>query len=172
MWTAASEAVAQMCSVKKRVLRNFAKFTGKHLCQSLFFSRVAGLRPVISLKKRLWHRCFPVNIAKFIRTPFLKEHLWWLLLLLLVLVRIGLHLWWLLLLLLVLVRIGLVWRAANLSMFCIIVCKSVFEVLRCSFQLILHWWAPNQHTNVDSAMQVTTEVYLDIQTPARGNTRI
>ena len=27
------------------VLRNFAKFTGKHLCQSLFLNKVAGLRP-------------------------------------------------------------------------------------------------------------------------------
>ena len=26
---------------KKGVLRNFAKFTGKHLCQSLFFNKVA-----------------------------------------------------------------------------------------------------------------------------------
>ena len=32
---------------KKGVLRNFAKFTGKYLCQSLFFNKVAGL----SLKK-------------------------------------------------------------------------------------------------------------------------
>ena len=31
------------CSVKKGVLRNFAKFTGKHLCQRLFFNKVAGL---------------------------------------------------------------------------------------------------------------------------------
>ena len=29
---------------KKVVLKNFAKFTGKHLCQSLFFNKVAGLR--------------------------------------------------------------------------------------------------------------------------------
>ena len=29
------------CSVRKGVLRNFAKFTGKHLCQSLFFHEVA-----------------------------------------------------------------------------------------------------------------------------------
>ena len=28
---------------KKGVLRNYAKFTGKHLCQSLFFNKVAGL---------------------------------------------------------------------------------------------------------------------------------
>ena len=34
------EAVTQMFSVKKGVLRNFAKFTGKHLCQSLFFNKV------------------------------------------------------------------------------------------------------------------------------------
>ena len=32
----------QRCSVKKRVLRNFSKFTGKHLCQCLFFKKVAG----------------------------------------------------------------------------------------------------------------------------------
>ena len=28
---------------KKAVLRNFTKFTGKHLCQVLFFNKVAGL---------------------------------------------------------------------------------------------------------------------------------
>ena len=30
------------CSVRKGVLRNFTKFTGKHLRQSLFFNKVAG----------------------------------------------------------------------------------------------------------------------------------
>ena len=60
----------------KGVLRNFEKFTGKYLCQSLFFNKVAGLRQ----KKRLWHRCFPVNFPKFLRTPILTEHPWWLLL--------------------------------------------------------------------------------------------
>ena len=29
---------------KKCALKNFAKFTGKHLCQSLFFNKVTGLR--------------------------------------------------------------------------------------------------------------------------------
>ena len=65
---------------KKGVLRNFAKFTRKHLCQSLFVNKVTGLRPATLLKKRLWHRCFPVNFTKFLRVPFLKEHIWWLLL--------------------------------------------------------------------------------------------
>ena len=32
-----------MISVRKGVLRNFSKFAGKHLCQSLFFKKVAGL---------------------------------------------------------------------------------------------------------------------------------
>ena len=32
----------QRCSIRKGVLRNFTKFTGKHLCQSLFFNKVAG----------------------------------------------------------------------------------------------------------------------------------
>ena len=68
---------------KRGVLRNLAKFTGKHLRQILFFDKVAGLRPATLLKKRLWHRCFPVNFAKFSRTTFFKEHLRWLLLTLL-----------------------------------------------------------------------------------------
>ena len=54
---------------KKGVLENLTKFTGKHLCQSLFFNKVAGLR----------HSFFSVNFADFLRTPFFKEHLQWLL---------------------------------------------------------------------------------------------
>ena len=40
----------QRFSVRKGVLRNFAKFTGKHLCQNLFFNKVTGLRPATLLK--------------------------------------------------------------------------------------------------------------------------
>ena len=65
---------------EKGILRNFAKFTGKHLFQSLFFNKVAGGCLQIYLKKRLWHRCVPGNFAKFLRTPFSTEHLRWLLL--------------------------------------------------------------------------------------------
>ena len=49
----------QKSSLKKDVLRNFTKFTGKHLSQGLFFNKVAGLRPV--------------NFANFLRTPFLHN---------------------------------------------------------------------------------------------------
>ena len=51
---------SRKCSGEKVILKNFVKFTGKHLCQSLFLNKVAGLR----------HRYFPVNFAKFLRTPF------------------------------------------------------------------------------------------------------
>ena len=59
--------------MKKGVLKNFAKLTGKHLCQSFFFNKVALLKPATLLKKILWHRCFPVNFAKFLRTLFLQR---------------------------------------------------------------------------------------------------
>ena len=48
---------------KKGVLKNFAKFTGKHLCQSLFFNKVAGLFVQVGKKQKeklsetAVHRC-------------------------------------------------------------------------------------------------------------------
>ena len=59
--------------MKKGVLKKLAKFTGKHLSQSLFFNKVAGLRPASLSKKTLWHRCFPLNFVKFLRTLFLQN---------------------------------------------------------------------------------------------------
>ena len=47
---------------KKGILRNFAKH----------------LQAATLLKKRLWHRYFPVNFAKFLRTLFFTEHFQWL----------------------------------------------------------------------------------------------
>ena len=35
-----------------------------------FFNKVAD-RPATLLKRRLWHRCFPVNFEEFPRTPFI-----------------------------------------------------------------------------------------------------
>ena len=63
---------------EKRNSWKFRKIPGKWLCQSLFFNKVAGLRSATLLKKRLWRRYFPGNFAKFLRTPFSKEYLWWL----------------------------------------------------------------------------------------------
>ena len=47
-------------SIKKDVLTNFWAFTGKHLCQSLFF-------------KRLYYRFLPVNFPNFVGPLFLKN---------------------------------------------------------------------------------------------------
>ena len=46
-----SRSSHRRCFVRKVVLRNFAKFTGKHLRQSLFFNKVAGLWPTTLFKK-------------------------------------------------------------------------------------------------------------------------
>ena len=64
---------------KKGVLRYFTKFTGKHLCQSLYFNKVAGMRPAALLNKRFWLMCFPVNFCEISKNTFFIEHLWWLL---------------------------------------------------------------------------------------------
>ena len=63
---------------QKGVLRNFEKFTEKHLYQSHLFNKVAGLRTVTLLKKRFCQRCFPINFSKFLKTPSITEHLQWL----------------------------------------------------------------------------------------------
>ena len=76
---AALEAVVRRCSVRKmflEILQNSKEIT----CARV--SYLIKLRPATLLRKRLWHRCFPLNFAKFLRTPFIIEHLWWLLLLL------------------------------------------------------------------------------------------
>ena len=39
------------CTIRKGVYENFAKFTGKHLGQSLFFNKGAGDTPATLLKK-------------------------------------------------------------------------------------------------------------------------
>ena len=61
--------------------RNFSKFVFlkfSHYSQESpmlesLFNKVAGLRSATLLKKRLWHKCFPVNFAKFLRTPLLQN---------------------------------------------------------------------------------------------------
>ena len=62
---------------KEGVLRNFAKLTEKHLCQSLFFNKVAGLRPgtVEALAQ-----VFPCEFCEVSKSTFSTEHLRWLLL--------------------------------------------------------------------------------------------
>ena len=74
-----TKAVVQSCFVKK-VFLEFSQNSQEKTCARVFFNKVAELKSAPLLKKRLWHRCFPVNFVKYLRTPFLTGHLWWLLL--------------------------------------------------------------------------------------------
>ena len=53
------------CSIKKVVLKNFAIFTGKQQCWSLFLNKNASLQYWSFIRMRLQCRCFPMNIASF-----------------------------------------------------------------------------------------------------------
>ena len=61
--------------MKKGVLRNFTKTTGKHLCQSLIFSKVAGLRSTTFLKETL-AQVLSSEFCEFFRNTLFTEHLW------------------------------------------------------------------------------------------------
>ena len=58
---------------KKGVLQNLSKFTGKQLCQSLFFKKVAGLRHPSGLKTPLCD-CFWSSLIKNIWPIFHGWH--------------------------------------------------------------------------------------------------
>ena len=60
-------------SLKKVLMRILAEFTRKYLCRSLFCDKVKLCRSSNSLKMSLKCRCFLVNFAKFVRTPFLQN---------------------------------------------------------------------------------------------------
>ena len=68
------KAVTGRCSLKKCVLKIFAKFTGKRLCWSFVFK---SYRPQTLLKTRLWHT-FSGQFCVIFKDNFF--HLWWLLL--------------------------------------------------------------------------------------------
>ena len=56
-------------NLKKYIPKNFAIFTGKYFVLKSYFNKIAGF-----VKRRLQHRCFPVNIRKFLRTPTWKNN--------------------------------------------------------------------------------------------------
>ena len=74
-----SEAAAHWCFWNK-CSKKFRSINRKTPVLESLFKEVAGLQACNFIKNRIQHRCFPVNITKFLRTPFFKEHLRWLLL--------------------------------------------------------------------------------------------
>ena len=59
---------------KKHFLKNFAKFTGKHMCQSLFFNKVAG--GLHFIKKETLAHVFSFQFCEISKNTFFTEHLW------------------------------------------------------------------------------------------------
>ena len=55
---------------EKDVLRNFTKFTGKHLCQILFFNDVTGLRPATLFLKNSGKGFFSCEFCKISKNSF------------------------------------------------------------------------------------------------------
>ena len=64
-----TEAVVRRCSIEKVLFES--QNSQENSCARAFFYKVAGLSPATLLKKRLWHRYFPMNFAKFLETSFL-----------------------------------------------------------------------------------------------------
>ena len=69
----------QNCSVEIGVLKNFPKFTGNHLRQSLFFNKVARAYACNFIKKETVAQLFSCEFCETFKSIFLTEHLWWLL---------------------------------------------------------------------------------------------
>ena len=59
----------QRCYIRKGVLRNFTKFTGKHLYQSLFFNKVAGVKKETLVQVFSCEFCKISKNTFFYRTP-------------------------------------------------------------------------------------------------------
>ena len=65
--------------IKKPFLK-ISKYSPENTCVRVSFNKVAGLQPCNFIKERLQRKCFPVNFAKFLKTPILKDISEWLLL--------------------------------------------------------------------------------------------
>ena len=63
------------CSIKKGVLRNFTKFTGKHLCRSLFFNKVVGWGLQLYWKGD-FGTVFSWKFCEISKNASFSEHLW------------------------------------------------------------------------------------------------
>ena len=64
-----SRSSHQRCSLRKDVLRNFAKFKDKHLCLSLFFNSNF-------IKKESLAQIFFCEFCEISKNTFFTEHLW------------------------------------------------------------------------------------------------
>ena len=66
--------------LQNRCPSKLRKFHRRKPVLGSLLNKVVGPKVCNFIKKRPQHRCFPVKCLKFLRAPFLTEHLWWLLL--------------------------------------------------------------------------------------------
>ena len=67
IWNSTGEILPMLIPYKDdRMTLNFTLWT-------VAVSNFSLAQPVTLLKKELWHRCFPANFKKFLRTPFLQN---------------------------------------------------------------------------------------------------
>ena len=59
----------------KNVFLEILQNSQENTCARVSFLIKLQAQPATLLKKRLWRKCFPLNFAKFLRTPFVIEHL-------------------------------------------------------------------------------------------------
>ena len=62
-------------SFKMGVLKIFSQYSQKILVLESLCHKVTDLWPCSFIKKRLQHKCFPLNIAKLLKVAFFIEHL-------------------------------------------------------------------------------------------------
>ena len=68
----AAEAVMRY-STKRSVLKNFLNIHRKTPVSEPLSNKFAGLQACNLIEKRLQHRCFPVDIEDFLRTPIMRN---------------------------------------------------------------------------------------------------
>ena len=64
------------CSVRKGVLRNFGKFTGKYTCARVSFSIKLQASACNFIKKEALAQVFSCEFCKIFKNTFFIEHLW------------------------------------------------------------------------------------------------
>ena len=60
--------------LRQKLFYTFSQNSQENICPRVSsFNKVAGLGPTTLLKERFWCRCFPMNLAKLLRTSILKK---------------------------------------------------------------------------------------------------
>ena len=69
-----TKALIDLLNANNAICRDLSimQYTRKTLTKGSLFKK--KLKPATLLRKRLWHRCFPVNFAKILRTPFCQNN--------------------------------------------------------------------------------------------------